>query len=62
MNSLTRAREGLAFHGHFYGLKTFCCKNRAILRNAVRINLALVSSKKHAAQHPEKLRKNSFLN
>jgi hypothetical protein len=23
---VTRVREGLAFHGPFYGLKDFCCK------------------------------------
>jgi hypothetical protein len=37
-------------------------QNRAILRNAARISFPLVSSEKHAAQRPEKLRKKLSLN
>jgi len=37
-------------------------QNRAILRNGLPTSLPLVSSEKHAAQHPEKLRKNPSLN
>jgi len=37
-------------------------QNSAILRNAVRTSLPLVSSEKHAAQYPEKLRKKPSLN
>jgi hypothetical protein len=40
----------------------FWLQNRAILRNAVRTSLTLVTSEKHAAQHPEKLRKKPSLN
>jgi hypothetical protein len=40
----------------------FLLQNRAILRNALRTSLPLVSSKKHAAQRPEKLRKKPSLN
>ena len=42
--------------------KNFWLQNRAILRNAVRTTLPLASSEKHAAQHPEKLRKKPSLN
>jgi hypothetical protein len=37
-------------------------KNRAILRSAVQTSLPLISSEKHAAQHPEKLREKPSLN
>jgi hypothetical protein len=37
-------------------------QNRAILRNAARTSLALVSSEKHGAQHREKARKKHSLN
>jgi hypothetical protein len=37
-------------------------QNRAILRKAARISFALASSEKQAAQHLERLRKNSALN
>jgi hypothetical protein len=40
----------------------FLLENRAALRNAMRTNLPLVSSEKHAAQPPEKLRKSFSLN
>ena len=42
--------------------KNFWLHNRAILRNAVRTTLPLANSEKHAAQHPEKLRKKPSLN
>jgi hypothetical protein len=37
-------------------------QNRAILRNAMGTTLPVVSSEKHAAQSPEKPRKESSLN
>jgi hypothetical protein len=37
-------------------------QNRAILRNAMRTSLPLVSSEKHAAQRSEQLRKKRSLN
>jgi hypothetical protein len=36
-------------------------QNRAILRNAARISFPRVGCEKHAAQHPEKLRKKPLL-
>jgi hypothetical protein len=50
------------FHDGFLRPKNFRVQNRAILRNAVPINSPLVSSEKHAAQRPEKLRKTPPLN
>jgi hypothetical protein len=40
----------------------FLPQNRAILRNGLPTSLPLVSSEKHTAQHPEKLRKKPSLN
>ena len=50
------------FLGRFLRSKDFSLQNGAILRNAVRTSLPLVSPEKHAAQHPEKLRKKPSLN
>jgi hypothetical protein len=37
-------------------------RRRAVVRSAVQTSLSLVSFEKHAAQHPEKLRKKPSLN
>ena len=50
------------FHGRLLRSAKFLLQNRAILRNGLPTSLPLVSSEKHAAQHPEKLRKNPSLN
>jgi len=33
----TRARTPLFIHGHFYGLRNFCCKTAQFLRNTLRM-------------------------
>jgi hypothetical protein len=57
-----RAREGTRFHGYFLLSDNFLLQHSAILRNAARISFPPASSEKHAAQHPEKLRKKPSLN
>jgi hypothetical protein len=47
----------LEFHGCFPRSAKFLLQNRAIHRKPVLISLPVVSSEKHAAQRPEKLRK-----
>src|SRR5262249_61780318 len=61
MQCVTCAR-GAPFHGRFLRSDKILLQNSAILRNAVRTSLPLVSSEKHAAQYPEKLRKKLSLN
>jgi hypothetical protein len=57
------AREKrLNFSRSFLRSENFWLQNRAILRNAARISLPLISSEKYAAQHPERLRKKPLLN
>jgi hypothetical protein len=60
-NACTRGHI-LAFTVIFYGLKDFCCK--AVQLCATQRELAFLwpGSEKHAAQHPEKLRKKPSLN
>ena len=56
-----RDRQAL-FTVIFYGLPTFSCKTAQLCATAPQIRFPLVSFEKHAAQRPEKLRKNSALN
>ena len=60
--TVPRAREGSIVSRCFLRSPNFLLQNPAILRNAARITLPLVSSEKHAVQHPEKLRKQPCLN
>jgi len=50
------------FSRSFLRSDKFLLQDPAILRNAARNSLALVSSEKHAAQNPEKQRKKPSLN
>ena len=60
--TIPRARRELAFSRSLLRSPKFLPQNRTILCNAVRTNSLLVSSKKHAAQRPEKLRQKPSLN
>jgi hypothetical protein len=50
------------FHGRFYGLRIFGCKTAQFCATPCEPASSLVSSEKHAAQHPEKLCQKSPLN
>ena len=61
-NSTRNACARACFSRSLLRSAKFLQQNCAIPRNAVRTSLPLVSSEKHAAQHPEKLRKKPSLN